>query len=212
MAKFIKHVGMNVQGKKVVVVFREVPGDPEYALVIQTEALPSLHHDDLIRAIETSGCQDSLDPSDWLFRQQFTDGTNMLNTIHQRGWMIKVPTKSIMMTPQPGVEINLVELNKQLKGISNNQAASGTRATDIGQNSPSNPPSNTPGVITDESLAAKYRAQANTFEIEVRRLREEAEKLDPKGVVAVVQEKQASQTATETKRGRGRPTKVKMVA
>jgi hypothetical protein len=142
----------------------------------------------------------------------FTDGTNMLNTIHQRGWMIKVPTKSIMMTPQPGVEINLVELNKQLKGISNNQAASGTRATDIGQNSPSNPPSNTPGVITDESLAAKYRAQANTFEIEVRRLREEAEKLDPKGVVAVVQEKQASQTATETKRGRGRPTKVKMVA
>jgi hypothetical protein len=208
MAKFIKHVGMNVQGKKVVVVFREVPGDPDYALVIPTETLPSLHHDDLIRAIETSGCQDSLDPSDWLFRQQFTDGTNMLNTIHQRGWMIKVPTKSIMMTPQPGVEINLVELNKQLKGISNNQAATGTRATDIGQNSPSNPP----GVISDEALAAKYRAQANTFEIEVRRLREEAEKLDPKGVVAVVQEKQASQTATEAKRGRGRPAKVKMVA
>ena len=208
MAKFIKHVGINGQGNKVVVVFREVPGDPEHALVVPTGMLTALYHDDLIRAIETSSCQDMLDPSDWLFRQQFTDGTNMLNTIHQRGWMVKVPTKSIMMTPQSGVEINLVELNKQLKGIANTQAATGTRSADIAQNLPSN----SPGVITDESLAAKFRQQANTFEVEVRRLREEAEKLDPKGAVAVVQENQTSLTATENKRGRGRPTKVKMVA
>lgn len=199
MAQFIKHVGVNGQGKKVVVVFREVPGDPESALVIPTEALPPLYHDDLIKAVESHNCQDSKDPSEFLFRQVFNDGTNMLNTIHQRGWMVKVPTKSVVMTPQPGVKINLVDLNRELKQISREQAAAGANS------------SSPPGVITDEQLAAKYRTQANTFEAEARRLREEAEALDPKGHVAVVPQSPA-QPATEVKRGRGRPPKVQVLA
>lgn len=201
MAQFIKHVGVNGQGKKVVVVFREVPGDPESALVIPTEALPPLYHDDLIKAVESHNCQDSKDPSEFLFRQVFNDGTNMLNTIHQRGWMVKVPTKSVVMTPQPGVKINLVDLNRELKQLSREQAAAGTN----------NATSSPPGVITDEQLAAKYRKQANTFEAEARKLREEAEALDPKGHVAVVPQSPA-QPATEVKRGRGRPPKVQVVA
>jgi hypothetical protein len=206
MAQFIKHVGINGQGKKIVVVFREVPGDPESALVIPTETLPSLYHDDLIRAIEHTNCQDLMDPSDWLFRQVFHDGTNMLNTIHQRGWMVKVPTKSVVMTPRRGVDINLVDLNQELKQISRERAAAGTtRSTDIAS-------ANTTGIITDDVLAAKYRQQANTFEIEVRRLREEAEKLDPKGAVVVVPVSQTAQPSTEAKRGRGRPAKVQAAA
>lgn len=213
MAQFIKHVGINGQGKKIVVVFREVPGDPDSALVIPTGDLPPLYHDDLIRAIESNNCQDSMDPSDYLFRQVFHDGTNMLNTIHQRGWMVKVPTKSVVMTPRPGVDINLVDLNQELKQIGRERAAAGTtRSSDMGTNSTS-APSSPPGVITDEALAAKYRQQANTFEIEVRRLREEAEKLDPKGAVAVAPVRtEASQPSTEVKRGRGRPPKVQAVA
>ena len=216
MAQFIKHVGSNGQHKKVVVVFREVPGDPDSALVIPTGALPQLYHDDLITAIESPNCQSSMEPSDYLFRQVFNDGTNMLNTIHQRGWMIKVPAKSIMMTPKPGVEINLVELNKQLKDISNDQAASGTRSGDIATNKTTanqyTPPApSTPGVIDDVQLASKLRAQANTFEVEVRRLREEAEKLDPKGQV-VADHASLAQPSTVVKQGRGRPPKVKSVA
>lgn len=214
MAQFIKHVGVNGSQKKVVVVFREVPNDPDSALVIPTDALPQLYHDDLIKAIESTNCQASMDPSEYLFRQVFHDGTNMLNTIHQRGWMVKVPTKSVAMTPRPGVTINLVDLNRELKQLSNEQAASSgaTRSSDIATNAPtpqrqSPQPQNTPGVIDDVQLAAKYRAQANSFEAEVIRLREEAEKLDPKNVVAAVQEKLSPSPATEVKRGRGRPSK-----
>lgn len=214
MAQFIKHVGKNGQHKKVVVVFREVPGDPDSALVIPTESLPPLYHDDLINAIESPNCQSSMEPSDYLFRQIFNDGTNMLNTIHQRGWMVKVPTKSIIMTPQPGVNINLVDLNRELTQINREQAASGTRSTDIATNKPANqytPPSGPPGVIDDVQLASKLRAQANTFEVEVRRLREEAEKLDPKGQV-VADPASLAQPSTVVKQGRGRPPKVKAVA
>lgn len=203
MAKFIKHVGQNVQGKKVVVLFREVPGEPENCLVVHTESLPARYHDDLMRAVESNICQDQLDTHDFLFRQSFQDGTNMLNTLHQQGWIAKVATKSILMRPQPGVEINLVDLNKELKQITNQQIAQGVKNVKPASEAPNSPP----GVISDEQLAAKYRAQANTFEGEVRRLREEAEKLDPKNVVAGDHPSPA-QPATGGKRGKGRPVKV----
>ncbi len=212
MAQFIKHVGKNGQGKKVVVVFREVPGDSDSCLVIPTESLPRLHHDDLIKAIESSNCQDSMDPSEFLFRQIFNDGTNMLNTIHQRGWMVKVPAKSIIMTPRPGVNINLVDLNRELTQLSRESAAQGTRSVDVNPARPANTmDTSTQGAIDDVQLASKLRAQANTFEVEVRRLREEAEALDPKGQVVAAPASPA-QPSTVVKQGRGRPAKVKAVA
>jgi hypothetical protein len=206
MAKFIKHVGQNIQGKKVVVLFREVPGEPENCLVVHTEKLPASYHDDLMRAVESNICQDQLDTQDFLFRQSFQDGTNMLNTLHQQGWIAKVPTKSILMRPTPGVEINLADLNKELKQITNQEAVQGVKRAPVASPVPATPPS----VISDEQLASRYRAQANTFEAEARKLREEAEKLDPKSVVAGDHQSPA-QPATNAKRGRGRPAKVQVV-
>jgi len=210
MAKFIKHIGINGQGKKVVIVFREVPGDPDQCLVIPTETLPALYHDDLIRAIESNTAQESNDPSAFLFRQVFHDGTNMLNTIHQRGWMVKVPAKSVVITPTPGVELNLVELNRELNKLerANGAASTSTRSNDVNVNQ--GEASSAPGVITDKQLADKYRAQARTFEAEVRRLLKEAEELDPKGLTTppVVLEQSQEQPA---KKGRGRPAKPKVL-
>jgi len=212
MAQFIKHVGKNGQGKKVVVVFREVPGDSDSCLVIPTESLPRLHHDDLIKAIESSNCQDSMDPSEFLFRQIFNDGTNMLNTIHQRGWMVKAPTKSIIMTPRSGVNINLVDLNRELTQLSREKAAHGASPVATAPTKSAYTTDTSAGnVIDDVQLASKLRAQANTFEAEVRRLREEAEALDPKGQV-VADPASPAQPSTVVKQGRGRPAKVKAVA
>lgn len=200
MSKFIKHVGVDGKGKKAVVVFREVPGDTDNCLIVLTESLPALYHDDLIKAIESNSGQETLDVGDFLFRQKFHDGTNMLNTIHQNGWMTKVSTKSMMMTPQPGVSINLVDLNQQLRLI---QHAPQQAAEVAAKNTP-------PGILTDQQIANKMRAQANTFEVEARRLREEAEKLDPKS-----QSSQPNLTtipASPPKRSRGRPPKTPVMA
>lgn len=185
MAKFTKHVGVDTRGRKVVVVFREVPNDAESALVILTESLPPAHHDDLINAISSVTAQAMLDPSEYLFRQLFQDGSNMLNTIHQKGWMVKVPAKSIIMVPSPGVEINLVELNKQLKKINSNVPVADVSAD---------------GVLSDKKLAKQYRDQAKTFESESKRLRAEANALDPEPELTLV-------PATE-KKARGRPARV----
>ena len=199
MPKFIKHVGVDGKGKKCVVVFREVPGDAENALIVLTEPLPSQFHDDLMDAIESTTAQESIDVSEFLFRQKFKDGTNMLNTLHQNGWLTKVATKSVMMTPQPGVSINLAELNSQLRLISQAPKEAESLA---GSKNP-------PGVLSDKQIADKFRSQAKTFEAEAKRLREEADKLDPKdqtvpNLVAVPEE--------PVKRGRGRPSKVTTAA
>jgi len=194
MAKFIKHVGVAGKDKKVIVVFREVPGDPESALVIPMGNLSALHHDDLICAIESPAAQVMLEPSEYLFRQSFHDGTNMLNTIHQKGWMVKVPTKSIVMIPTPGVKINLADLNKELNQIArqtaiaavNSASTNGsTRSGDIAKNT-ATPAASPAGVIDDASLANKFRAQAATFQAEAKRLLGEASALDPKGQPAQV--------------------------
>lgn len=205
MARFIKHVGRVGKDTGVVVVFREVPGDTDSSLVIPTGSLPSLYHDDLIKAIESTTAQSSTDPSEFLFRQLFHDGTNMLNTIHQRGWMIKVPTKSIVMVPSPGAEINLVDLNRELKQIQRAEAVAGTRSSDIANNLTSPATTSTSGVIDDVALASKFRNQASTFQSEAKRLMEEAEKLDPKGMAV------DASLGAQAKRGRGRPAKLQVV-
>ena len=52
MADF-KHVGrIKSNGRKVVVAYRTLPGDPYSALVIQTESLSADQHDSLIRLVE----------------------------------------------------------------------------------------------------------------------------------------------------------------
>ena len=56
----IKHVGqvINTQ-KRVIVVFREIPDEPESCLVVDTDAAPDWMHDDLITAVESNGAQAS---------------------------------------------------------------------------------------------------------------------------------------------------------
>lgn len=211
MAKFMKHVGQDGKGAPIVVVFREVPNDPSSALVVRTSDLPELHHQDLIKAVESQQGQDANDIGDYLHRQKFNDGTDMLATIHAKGWLTKVPCKHVLMVPMPGQSINLEDLNKELKQIERNklpgipgQPGVATRSGDIANDASQG---GSPGVLDDTAIAAKLRNQATTFEAEAKRLRAEAEELIPSGntpslsTVDIVNEV-AEATATPKKRGR----------
>lgn len=184
MARFIKHVGQDGKGSPVVVVFREVPNDTANALVVRTADLPELFHQDLIKAVESTQGQDSNELGDFLHRQKFHDGTDMLSTIHAKGWLTKVPCKQVLMVPQPGSSINLEDLNRELKQIERNKKPGipgepgvATRSGDIANDA--TPPGGAPGILDDNAIAAKLRNQAMTFEAEAKRLRAEAEELVP---------------------------------
>jgi len=113
MTGMIKHVGMlNNTGKNVVVVYMQLPGDPNHALVVDTDALPDNYNDSLRRVVESTEGQQSQNLADVLARRMSPDGSNttLLNKFHSAGRLQKVPTSLITMTPRKGIRWPLTEV------------------------------------------------------------------------------------------------------
>lgn len=106
----IKHVGRH-SDRKVAIVFREIPGEEHMCLVVYAETLPVAMHDALMRAIESPVAQTAENLGDALFRELFSDGRPMLQTLHAEGMLKKVQTKQIVVTPNPSSHVNLEEMN-----------------------------------------------------------------------------------------------------
>lgn len=112
----MKHVG-KVGEKPCVVVFREVPGEPENALVVMTGALSDEYHDALMNVVQSPEAQEGNELSEVLHRRQFPDGTNMLTTLHGINRIEKVATDLVTLTPTPGQGVPLTDVNKEIAKI-----------------------------------------------------------------------------------------------
>lgn len=176
MSTFTKHVGKTPENAKVIVVFRQLPDEPDQALVVYTQKLDANMHDQFMPIVENQG-QTDMDFFKVASRHPFFDGRNLLESLHTRGLLTKVPASSITMTPTVGHEINLAELNSQL----NKMAPLKTTSGDISGEGNVTPPAvnNSPGTLDDKTIADGMRRQALQFEAEAKRLRDEADGLDP---------------------------------
>jgi hypothetical protein len=116
MAQLMKHVGKFGE-KPCVVIFRELPGEPEYCLIVQTDTLESRQHDDLMNVVQSIEAQESNEISEVLHRRQFTDGSNMLSSLHYSKKLQKVPVDHVSLTPTPSQKISLGEVNIELNKI-----------------------------------------------------------------------------------------------
>jgi len=214
----INHVGTH-NNKKVVVVFREVPGEDHMALVLYPDTLPSVVHDDIMKCIESDIGQQAKHLGDAMHRVVGSNGQNLLQMIHNERWMKKVRTQDVVLVPVPGQEgARLDEINKiinaQLEG-----AEAAARMAEIDATAGFADPDKTAAakeaveaitgsnsdVLNDVDLAAglmdqaaKMQAEIETLTSEVARLKKEASSLDP--------------SLKLTPKKRGRPKKVKTVA
>jgi hypothetical protein len=177
MANFTKHIGKTPDSARVLVVFRQMPDDPNHALIVYTQRLDAHVHDQLMNIVENQG-QNDMDFYKIASRHSFFDGRNVLESLHQRRVLVKVPTSTVTMTPAPGLEIALTDLNKQLNDIVPVKTTSGdiTGETDYPMAATS---SSSPGTLDDKAIADGMRRQALQFENEAKRLRDEADGLDP---------------------------------
>ena len=178
----IKHVGqMKGSGNKVAVVYRTVPGDSKSAVVIQTSKIAPADHDALMKVIESNAGQSAFELHEVLGRNMTPDGQSMLLKFHQGGFMQKVPTDTVMMTPTTNDSVQLDELNKiiaEQKGVSiDDLAVQPDQATVVAQSQTSRNTPNTP--LSDEQLASQMRSNADRFFKEASKLRKEAEDLSP---------------------------------
>ena len=193
----LKHIGKVANtGLKCVVVFREIydekgnVSDPNHCLVVETERLPDMEHDDVVRVVESPAGQQANQFYEIAHRSMFADGINMLTKLHNRGYLKKYPTDQILMTPNASTAVKLSEVNeiirKQKTGMSEadikNTMVDDTdqpprTQTTAQQTAPA--PTADAGVMDDTALAKSMLEQAATYEAEVTRLREEAYAMAP---------------------------------
>jgi len=192
----IKHVGrLKSNQRRVVVAYRTVPGDPLSAVVVPTEILASEEHDALMRCVEGAAGQEAYEFAEAMARFTLPDGRNMLAGFHTTGKMVKVATSEVEMIPDTKTKVSLDELNRiiaEQKGVSLEDLALAEGSTKPSNSTEKTEPNleviddivqpsvqETPDVLSDEDLAAKYRSDADRLFKEAKKLREQAEELAP---------------------------------
>jgi hypothetical protein len=199
----IKHVGKHNQ-RRVAIVYRTVPDEDHMALVVYTDALPQLVHDEAMKVLESEVGQNAKELADALFRTTMADGTNCLTTLHKGGWLKKVPTNQVIVTPTAQSTCRLDELNNLMKKIEEGGDAAAALADmdanrgirgaqvkegrELGQPAV-DPTRTTAGDVSGETLsdadlvnqridqARKMEAEAKSLLAEAKRLKQEATQL-----------------------------------
>ena len=95
--RHFKHIGelADESKAKVVIVYRTVPDEPNNCLVVGTKFLPDMYHNALMRAVESEGGQQAVELGEFLGRQTFPDGTNMLAILHNDSYIKILQLKTL---------------------------------------------------------------------------------------------------------------------
>jgi hypothetical protein len=198
----IKHVGKHNQ-RRVAIVYKTIPDEEHMALVSYTDSLPSMIHDEAMKCLESAIGQNAKELADALFRTVMADGRNCLDAMHRGGWLKKVPTNQVIVTPTANATVRLDELNDILKKMEAGEEAT-QKMADIDRNrgikgvleegrevgEPARAPAplaaTVDSVLSDSDIANQRLEQANRMEAEAKsllaeakRLKEEAKSLTP---------------------------------
>lgn len=112
----MKHVA-EWNNRKCLVLFREVPGEPENALVVMSGELGTTQHDELIKEVDSLEAQNNNNLADVLNGRNFSDGRIMLKALHEDKLITKVPVSEIVMLPTVKDRVNLADLNSAIAEI-----------------------------------------------------------------------------------------------
>ena len=221
----LRHIGKH-NDKRVVILYMQVPNESHMCLLVYSDLLPRLVHDEIMKTLESAPGQQASNFAEALFRVSMADGRNALEVLHREGMMKKVPTSQVIMAPTANAKIRLDELNDLLAEMATGEEAVKRMAElDNAAGLQTKKPKETRSVgepvkpqmpevpklqagpndaLSDEAIAASQLAQATRMRVEAKsmlaeaeRLEGEAKKISPAAVTAPV------------KRGPGRPPKAK---
>ena len=180
MANMVKHVGKYGE-KPCVVIFRELPNDQDNCLIVQTETLERVMHDDLMSVVTSMEAQSSNDISQVLHRRQFSDGSNMLSTLHYSKRLQKVPVSLVWLVPTPGQSVPLEAVNAELRKINSGYVPPKTDETHLTQSAkPAEPTQDSLSVAQNLLFQAKLMEEdAQVMLREAQAKQQEAYRLDP---------------------------------
>jgi hypothetical protein len=196
--QMLKHVGRH-NNKKIVLVYRQIPGDEHMCLVLYSDALSQMFHDEVMSCLESAVGQNSEELADALFRITMKDGGNCLESLHRSGQLKKVNTNQVIITPNAKSSVRLDELNgilnemktgedaiKKLADLDANSGMTTKRREprEVGVSPASRTQVADPGtatigdVLSDEQLATQRIAQAANMKMQAEQLLAEAKRLE----------------------------------
>jgi len=177
---FHRHVGkIKSTSQRCLVVFRQVPDEPDSCLIVATDQLPDRYHADIINGVESVSAQNELEFATYAARTPLSSGENMLSWLHGQGRLKKMPTDDITMLPAPNQVISLTELNEHLDAIKKENAPAEVATVPPVTVPEEADTSGTGSALGDRQLAKNLLNQALTYEKEVNRLREQAYNVAP---------------------------------
>lgn len=200
----MKHVARH-NNKKVVVVFRKIPGDEHLALCVYADNIPSQMHDDIMKVLEGPVGQQEHEFANALHRSVLTDGRNALAALHSEGFLKKVPTNQVIMTPTSTSTVRLDELNKIVDEISigeeaRSKLAENDAARGIVDPATKRAPVQAPvdGALSDVDIANDMIQQAERMEAEANSLLAEAKRMIAEAKSMLPKTKKASTARAST--------------
>tara|TARA_B100001057_G_scaffold354006_1_gene355905 strand:- start:1848 stop:2486 length:639 start_codon:yes stop_codon:yes gene_type:complete len=178
MAKVMKHVA-KWNDRKCLVLFREVPGEPENALLIMTGELGATQHDELISVVDSDEAQANSDLAQVLNGRNFSDGRIMLQAIHSDGMITKAPVGEVIMTPTPNDEVALADLNESIAQIEAGKENEKPQIADTSEIDMQQTQATRPNALTDREqeeqlgIARGLLEQADMIEQDIERVQQQ---------------------------------------
>ena len=118
----LKHV-VKHNNRKAALLYRQVPGEDHMCLLVYSDLLPRMIHDEIMKVLESPVGQQANDLADALFRNIMPDGQNTLQTLHVNGMIQKVPCNQVIVQANAKSSVRLDELNDILNEMAKGQEA-----------------------------------------------------------------------------------------
>lgn len=178
MAEIIRHKGyIQATGTRCAVVFRELPGDTEHCLILESDSLPEVYRDEVAKVVAKEG-QKTKDLYEALNMQIMPTGENMLSALHNHRLLRRKATNEIVMQVTNNDTIRLDKLNDQLRALTD--VSTVKQPQDI--QAKLNPYEEVNDNVTEAdamNIAKNLLVQANDLELEVQKKRDRAYTLRP---------------------------------
>lgn len=177
-----RHVGRDHLGNRIIVIFRELPEDPSRCLVVETDRLPEIYHDNLMAVVNSTEAQQTHNLYEVLDRRLFGDGTRILQTLHQRGYIKSLNIDQVMLIPMPNRELPLREANAAIAGTPVEPAPQAQEPAPVPAPAPVADDAelaSDQGEPSPEQEAQRLVEMARLMEADAKGLREKAYALDP---------------------------------
>jgi hypothetical protein len=175
MSTFKKHVGrIRNTDRRCVVVYMEIPGNPENALIVDTDSLPDRFHDPLMDIIDSVEGQQTNQLHTLLVRRILPGfGMDILNALHSHGFLRPVPIDNVVMYPAPNAPCPLRTIVDFIKGEGAPEADQTNLKNRILENQESQ------ATQSQIDIASNIIRQATDLEEEAARKREQAYRMVP---------------------------------